>query len=319
MPAPITVLDLKDQVEDQIDDSSEVDVSAPDILQALNRAQDFAADILARHYPDPLLQPPITIPLVGGQIAYTMPEDLFEQRVKAVEVTSSNNMIWPMTRIAYSDVYLYEAPSTTPIPQFYSIVGNEIYVVPPPSGIYPMRVWSMREPESLVYPQGRVTVVDIPNNTIVVDNIGEDLDTSSDQLDSYVNLVDGQTGLVKASLQIMTLDDNQIKFKTVPTRSTVMNKDILGAIPITINADDYVCSVRGTCVPYLKKPYTNFMIQYAVVEIKRRLGEDTQAEASALKDFEEQIKHQWVGRQNQLRVQKRSEHWYRPFRRFWRS
>lgn len=317
MPAPILVDDMIDMVRDQIDENATNDITDQDIVQALNRAQDSAADILARHYPDPMLDDPRTLPMVARQSVYDLPEDIFESRLVGVEATNGT-VVYPLIRIPYSDLNIYESSGTTNIPYVYAIVGPKLYIKPQPGSdsTFYLRLWVLKELETLQEQQGRITHIDQANNKIYLDSAGEDLTTESDNNNSYVNVVDSATGLIKSSFQIKTLVSNVVTFKSVPDRAAVYGKDIAAEIPDTVEVDDYICNVRGSCVPYLKKPFSNYMIQFAVVEIKRRLGEDVAQELQALKDFEEQVERTWAGREQQLRVSKRTKHWVRPSRRW---
>jgi len=153
----------------------------------------------------------------------------------------------------------------------------------------------------------------VASNYIYVDSVGADLSTESDQLESYVNLIDGGTGLVKATMQIQNIQGNKITFKATPIRTTVLDLTVAGAIPSTIEGDDYICSISGSCVPFMKKPFSNFLVQYAVAELKRKFGEtDANLEEQVLKKFESQIESQWSGRSNALRVNNRSNNWPTP-------
>jgi hypothetical protein len=165
----------------------------------------------------------------------------------------------------------------------------------------------------MVMPQGRITRIE--STYVLVDELGEDLTTDSDNLQNYINVVDAQTGRIKSSHQIQALDTslNKLTVKASPTRSSVWNRTITGTLSSDIELDDYVCLSKGNCIPYLKKPLSNFIVQYAVYELKRKLGEPTEAEERALDKFEDQVKHQWAGRETQLRVSKRSKNWRRRF------
>lgn len=324
MAAPIIVDDLVDQVRDQIDEVNQENISDSDILQSLNRGQDYAVNILARQYEEPLLAPPTTVQTFSGQAEYDLPEDILEDRIEKLEVNELN-LKWEVKRISYRDISLYETNALTSRPYHYVVIGKKFRVVPRPSGRFTFRLWYLREPEKLVASQGRITVVNITDNYVVVDNPGDALTTESDSLNSYVNLVDAQTGLIKASMQIKKISDGRITFKSTPDRSTVQGKTIASAIPdgtgdvSAVEADDFVCLSQGVCVPFLKRPLSNFLIQYAVSEIKRRLGEPTEAEAAVLSKFEEQVERQWVGREQTSRVTKRSKNWHQPFRRYFTS
>jgi hypothetical protein len=188
-----------------------------------------------------------------------------------------------------------------------------MYLLPTPAGGKTIRYWYLAETETMVMPQGRITRIE--STYVLVDELGEDLTTDSDNLQNYINVVDAQTGRIKSSHQIQALDTslNKLTVKASPTRSSVWNRTITGTLSSDIELDDYVCLSKGNCIPYLKKPLSNFIVQYAVYELKRKLGEPTEAEERALDKFEDQVKHQWAGRETQLRVSKRSKNWRRRF------
>lgn len=328
----ISVTDLIDDVRSMLDEDNRVSVSdSADILPALNRAQNYAANILARHYESPMLKWK-TVQTVSGQEEYDIPENAFEQRIEKVEV-EVNNLFCPVKRISYRDVSQYESPSTSSsnIPYYYAVVGQRYRILPRANGAYPLRIWYLEEPMELVKDQGRINIVNTAGNYVIVDSVGTDLTTESDNLNSYVNIIDGQSGKRKASYQIQNIAGNKITFKTSPTRSSVLNINIDTSMTsllvntdtdnegadVSINPDDFICVVRGACVPFFKKPFSNFLIQYAVAEIHRKLGGSTDMEQRVLKDLEEQVERSWVGREQTLRVEKSNQSWGRTVRRYY--
>lgn len=319
MPAAVTSIDLVTQVRSQIDEASVHTVTDDEILAALNRGQDSAADIMARHYPDPLLDDPYIVPLVAGQISYDIPEDIFEQRLLGVEAfkgTAPSIVVYPLLRVSFSDLNMYESSGQATVPQVYCVIGSKIQVRPIPSGTYQLRMWVLKELNPLVPIEGRITGIDEANGRVFFRDSGTELTTESDSNNSYINFVDGQSGLIKGSAQLLAVTGTDLRIKSTPDRTEVQGKTISGTLPTNLQKDDYICVVKGNCVPIMRKPFSNYMIQFAVCEIKRRLGEDVQQENQALKDFEEEVKHTWAGRENTIRVQKRSKHWYRPTRRW---
>ncbi|GAG19216.1 unnamed protein product, partial [marine sediment metagenome] len=257
-----------------------VTITPADILQALNRGQKFATDLLSRHYPDPLLvKDDSALTTISGQQSYALPENIFEDKLQKVEILESG-IAWEVKRINYREVSYYETNSQVSRPFYYYIMEKQFYLVPTPSGGKTIRYWYLREPETLIEPQGRVTTVDVANNYVTVDDIGSDLTTDSDELKNYINIVDAQSGKIKVSLQIQALDTSAetITIKTSPDRSTVWNRTIASAITTDVEVDDYVCLSRGNCIPYLKDPISNYIIQYAVLELKRKLGEPIESE-----------------------------------------
>jgi hypothetical protein len=314
----LTVQTLIDEVRSMIDEDNTSSVDdALDILPALNRAQDYAGNILARQYESPMITH-TTVGLIAGVNEYDIPEDAFEQRLEKVEV-SINQLFYPVKRLDYQDITLYETPTKINVPYYYCVIGNKFRLLPTPSGTYSLRIWYLKDPDPLVKEQGRITILNTANNYLIVDSIGSDLTAEMDQLNSYVNIVDGQSGLIKASMQIQSIQGNKITFKSSPTRSTVLNKTISSSIPSTVEADDLICVLSGSCVPLFKKPNSNFLIQYAVAEITRKLGGPADIEKAVLKDLELQVERSWVGREVSQRVKKVSKNWAVPTRRYFNS
>lgn len=326
----ITVDDLIDEVRSMLDETNVVSVSdSADILPALNRAQNYAANILARHYESPMLKW-VTVTPVSGQMEYDIPEDAFEQRIEKIEL-KINNQYQQIKRLSYRDISAYESSTGNPYPDYYAVIGNRYRLVPGNNTSYSLRLWYLVEPMRLVKSQGRINIVNTAGNYVIVDTVGSDLTTESDQLASYINIIDAQTGKRKASYQVQNISGNRITFKTVPTRSTVLNIDIDNSLTdliinedtdnqgadVSINPDDFVCLIKGACVPFFKKPFSNFLIEYAVAEIRRKLGDSDVAEQEVLKRLEKQVERSWVGQEQSLRVDNASRTWNMPTRRIY--
>lgn len=319
MAAIITVEDLVTQVRSILDERNESSVTNADILQAMNRGQDYASDLLAKHYEDALLTS-TTMTLSPDTATYSIPEDCFQDRLEKVDITI-NNYNYQAMRLSYRDIDPYETPTKSATPAYYVVTGREFRLIPAPTGTYPARLWYLREPDELVMPQGRIVTINAASNYIYVDDVGSDLSTESDSLQSYVNIIDAQTGTRKGSLQIASIADNRITFRAVPIRSTVLNRTIEGDLSdlsseLTVEPDDYVCLVRGTCIPFLKKPLSHFLVQYGVNEMRRKLGEPSDMEQRILDNFAEQVQSQWSGRENTFRVKNKSSMWNQTYRRY---
>lgn len=322
----VTVEDMVSAVRSLMDEDNNSAINTDtDILPALNRAQDYASNILARHYESPLLDYTI-IPLVSGKSNYEIPEGSFEERIEKVEV-KQGNLYYPLTRVSYRDISEYETDSLSNIPAYYTVINDKFRLVPGPTGAYSLRVWYLRDPLPLVLPQGRITKVDTAGNFILVDSLGDDLTTETDNLNSYISVIDGQSGVVKGSLQIKTIIDTKIIFKSIPSRTSVYNQTIGDSIggfldsdgnPLVVDADDFICVVSGSCIPFFKKPMSNFLVQYAVAELTRKLGGAADMEQRVLKDLEEQVERSWAGRESTMRVKMSNNKWSKLRRRFWR-
>lgn len=304
----LTVDNLVDEVRSMLDESNTANLDdVKDILPALNRAQDYASNILARHYDAPLVTS-VEVAPVAGQKDYDIPEGAFESRIEKVEV-NMNGLFYEVKRISYREGTNYESNVAQNTPYYYAVIGNKFRLYPAPTATYPLRVWYMQDPLPLVKPQGRITSINISSNYVMVDSAGEDLSTLMDELESYVNIVDGESGIVKGSLQIQSINGKRITFKTVPARTTVLGQTILAAIPTSVSPDDLICLAEGNCVPVLKKPFSNFLIQYAVAELTRKLGGAADMELRVKEELEKQVERSWVGREQELRVKKVSKQW----------
>jgi hypothetical protein len=308
MPRTRTVNDAISDTQSLIDERNESTVDPVlDILPSLNRAQMFAFDIVARKYPDPLLVP-TNYTLAYDTQEMDMPENIFEDRIEKLEFFN-NGYYYPCKRISYRDISEYEAPINIPFPNYYCIYGRTIRFLPKATGTFQLRIWAIREPEELVTSQGRIASVERAQNYITVEGIGSDLTTNSDELNNYANIIDGQTGEIKQSLQISSIVGNRITFRTSPLRTTVLNRTISTSISDEVNADDYICVIEGTCVPYFTFPIYNFLVQYASNEMRRKLEHQAQGDDQLREVFEKQIERSWVNRENTLRVRLKSKHW----------
>lgn len=300
-----TTSNIVAEIRAQIDESN-VDAvdDTRDIFPSMNRALDYASSVLAKRYPDPFIRA-LSLPVEAGEQEVELPEDCFEDRILKLEVNTGGSF-QELRRVSFYDIGNNETTSPISIATAYAVVGRNIRLDSPSLGTYPLRIWYMRQPEELVPVQGRITAINIANNYVIVDSIGSGISTESDTLESYVNIVDGQTGLIKQTLQCQGLVNDRITFRPLPTRGTVLNRTIDGAVADTIQLDDQVCPVQGTCVPEFSQPLSNFIIQYSVAEITRKLGGDAQTEESILKKFESQVSGTWSGRENTTRVKLRS-------------
>jgi hypothetical protein len=245
------------------------------------------------------------VTLTSGTSEYDIPDGIFEQRLEKLEM-SIGGVYYEIPRISYRDITKYERAGSTPLPMAYVVIGNKYRLLPSPNAAGTLRLWYLKDPEPMVLQQGRITSINTGSNYILVDGAGTDLSPQSDSLNSYINLVDGSNGTIRVSLQIQSVVGNKITFKTVPTRTSVLGKVIDTAIPTTVERDDYICTVHGSCVPFMKKPLANFLIQYATSEIQRKLGIESPLGEEVKKQLEAQVEHSWVGREQTLRVKKTS-------------
>ncbi len=311
MSARLLVDNLIRQVRSLLDENNSEQVNdVADILPALNRAQDHASSILSRRYESPMLATQ-EVTLVDGQSDYPIPEDAFEQRLEKVEL-KINTLYHELMRIDYRQVTNIEVGYTTAIPQYYCIVGNQYRILPAPTGTYPLRLWYLQDPPPLAISQGRITQINVVNNYVVVDTVGSDLEVIQDSLNSVVNIVDGQTGKIKVTLQIQSITGQRITFKSVPAIAYIDHLEVKDEIPDTVQKGDYIVVAPGSCISFFKKPFSNFLIQYAVADLQRKLGGNSELEQRLLDELKRDVERSWAGREQYLTVKNKQSKWFRP-------
>jgi len=304
----LTVDELIEECRSLIDETNREHIDDDlDIVPALNRAQDKVANILARHYEDPLLYP-TDVALTDGVADYTIPSNALEHRLEKVEI-KVGKYYQPVFRISYRELTQVENDSASvSTPTYYCVIGNSFRLVPIPSGAYPMRIWYLKDPEPLVRSQGRILIANPADNSVIVNELGSDLDTISNDLNCFVNIIDGVSGEVKFRGHIQSLDtnNNKIYFRTtlISGRESVLGRELDTELPSTVTADDHVCLIHGTCIPYLRKPFTLYIVQQAVAELQYKLGGNADMAYRIAEELEKVIKKAWVGREKTLRVKR---------------
>lgn len=310
MSRRLIVDDLIAEVRSLIDEVNVDNISdEDDILPSLNRGQDHIASVLARRYEEPLLTQTVVTPTAGQEL-FDIPDDAFEGRIEKIEAFTGNSDYYEITRISFRDITNYEYPNYTSIPQYYAVIGKQFKILPAAGTSYQMRLWYLKDPQPLVKSQGQVSLVNPGGNYLITDEIGGDISTNMDNLNSYVNVIDGDTGDVRATLQVQTLDDQRITFKSIPTRSTVLGLPVTGSFTAEdIRPDDYITTVHGSCISFFKKPLSNFLITFAATDIKvNKLGGDPGLLVQQLDAFEKQVEKLWAGQEQSFRVKRVNSH-----------
>ena len=329
---PITVQDLVDQVRAQLDEINTTGVdTVRDILPALNRAQDKASDILAKCYPDPLLAMATFTLGTSATNDYPIPEDALSDRVMHLVVNIGSSIPVEVKKLSFYQAWQYQTQAKASIPYGYFITGRMIKFVPEASSNYTFSIYYVRQPQPFVLPYGRVT--NIGSNTLVLDSatdeVGHSPSSNIGDYSCFVNIIDPNTGGIRLTNQVKSTDlvTNPaapiITFKT--TGDTLDRSIVWGNTPVLATAlssqgvllDDYVCPVGGTCVPELRVPTTNFYVQYAVAELRRKLGdEQAMNEFNILQQLQKDVTEMWTAREQDMRVIRRSPFLSAPTQRY---
>lgn len=314
----LTVSEIITEVRDQLDEVNVLNVTDAQILAALNRGQRKGTNIIARRFDELFLTYDSSITTTAGTQNYAIPTAAYGRRIEKVELVDGN-ITYEIRKISFHDSSKFNSSSQVSRPYYYAQKKNEILLYPAPSGGRTIRVWYTDRPEELVTSQGRITAYSDNSgaaDTVTLDSIGSDLTTdTTDGFNAYVNVIDYTTGDIKGTLQIAAINTTTkvvtFKYDQTNARTTVLGRTVSNTLPTDISQDDYLCVITGTCVPEIPGAYTDYLTQYAVVEIRRRLGEDTSQEFAALKELELEIEKMWVGRESSHRIRKSSTHWQR--------
>jgi len=308
MADTILVDDLVQLVRDDIDEANITDIDDSFILKKLNKAQRIATNKVIRRYDELFLVETGSgsrsdTTTTSGTVKYALPTDIFGTRLENVTQVHSDGTVTDLTRVRKQTAYEWSTSYTTEDPRKYCVVHRDFEIYPPPAAGLTLRLLYTRIPETLVMQQGRITVVGA--DYVMVDELGDDLTTSVSDNNCFVNFIDPRTGNVRGSAQISALNTTtgKLTIKTASlTKSTVLGKTISTSLPSTLAVDDYVCVVRGTCIPELPEAYTDYLVQHAVVAIKRLKGEPTQEDFAELKDQESDLVSAWSGMEQKRQV-----------------
>jgi hypothetical protein len=316
--------DLLRKVRAKIREKNSNSVTDQDVYDELNRGYDYAMDVLSRYYPDVLVGPPREITISGDTAV--LPEDIFEDRIMKVDVRINNSTdLRELERISYRNSTDLQNVTNNNQPDAYVINRRTIRFIPPPNSNNTYLIYFAEQVEEIVPDQGRITDTSLvaSSNKISLDSIGSDLSTATTDNKNYANIVDGQTGEIKATIKIVAIDstNNTITFASSVTDTKVLNRDINTSLTVgtDIDKNDRVCLIHGSSVLYYPKPTRNMIVQFAVTEIRRSLGADVGSEERALKRMEDQVKRTWAGRETSLRIKRRNRIWKRGMVRYFYS
>ena len=310
----VVVDDIVNEIRSLTDEENTIQLETDlDILPSLNRGQEKAYQILSRVHQDPI-KTYQEVSVTSKE--YTLPENIWEDKIVRLEWFSSYTAIQPCDRVDLSLLASYDNRlRLVPAPSMYTVFGRTVRFNGTPDGTQTLRIWYLREIDPLVVSDGRITNIDEANNKIYVADVNSDFDPS--ELTSFVNLIDGQTGLVKGTMEIKSWNGSDtVVFRTVPSRTKVFNRTIDTDIStLSIESDDYICSVKGTCVLQFFDAVHSFIVQYTTAEMKRKLGFSYDVDQKLIQDFEEDLRRTYQGRPRNLRISNTNPNWITSGRR----
>ncbi len=320
---PDLILEIRDQAAEYNIQAKSDDA----IIRIMNRGLRFVASELARSWEIPLVARAVYSPVgYDPDDGLPYPADIFEDRITYVQVETPSAPTNVKFR-GYTQVTALQirgSKSFIPVAAYQK--GHALFLVPTPGSAYNILVDYVRLPDPFVRPIGRVTAIDLIGDAVSVSDLQTDLVSAdvTSQL-AYVNLVDGMSGVVYATRQVQLVQGSRLGFRAAPSRAIVEGRTVSGSfavvepeVPETSpegpdqmpKVGDYVCPVDGTCVPQFGSMLVNFVVQYAVAEIARSLGDTTAAIGKQIADRGEQAaRQQKAGHPNIMRVKNRSGIW----------
>jgi hypothetical protein len=322
MSRAFTVNDVVDEVRSLIDEynTNQVDTTA-DILPSLRRAQEKAYQTLSRVYYEPIMDYVEITGVVTQE--YKLPENIWEDKILRVEWIHTEGAVQRVSVCqnvpTHSLSVRQSGLTSTAAPELYTLFSRTLRFSGIPNGSRTLRIWKLREIETPVLVLGRITNTDYTTNTVYLTEVSEDFNPegSLDNFDHYVNVIDGQTGEIRSTLQILSWDGTDtLRFKGTADRATVLNRTIAETIDsITVSADDYICHIKGSCVLYFMEVVHGFIVQYSVAELKRKLGYAYDVDQQLIKDFEADLKRAYMGRDSKMKIRHTNPNWLKGTRR----
>jgi hypothetical protein len=306
-----TINDVVSEIRSLLVEENEVQLSKEiDIIPSLNRAQEKAYQVLSIAYPTPISAKVDFAGLTKQE--FTLPENIFADKIRYmywVDVGTGRRM-HKCNQCSDMDVFSdKETIVATPTPDMYVIYGRTIRLVSPPTGSFVLRMWYLREPDPLVTP-----VCDVDGSdgltTIYIGNLDSAYELNSSGNSRYVNVIDGQTGLIKGSLQLKSISGETAVIKTTPNRTVVMNRPILTTLAgLSVDAGDYLAPIRGTCVIQFSDMIHTFIVQYTVAEVKRMLGYAYDVDQQLVTAFTVDLRKSYSGRDAGITIKRRNSNW----------
>lgn len=311
-----TIQDMIDQLRSVIEEENTAQIKDDrDLLPLINNAHKKAFEILAQIYPEPIMT--FQTFDVSSQV-WTLPENIYQDKVIL--------MVW----VDGNDMRIVECKKSSPMkfiekqqnvcagyPTSYIVAGRKIkFSSPPPAGR--LTVFYLTELNTLVRP---IAVIDELEGTdkLYFSELDAEYSPSADRLDGYLNVIDGQTGLIKASVQVKTLGTDYIEIREIPDRTRVLNRNISTNLTtlvddfgeaLTIEADDYLCAITGTCViPYMSM-VESYIRQDCIAALKRNQGFAYDVDQQLVAQFRSDMqKAANSSRDNPITIRRRNSCW----------
>lgn len=306
--------DMVEQVRQLADEDATSDIADAAIIASLNRAQQQLVRIAARARND-LFMRELSLTssdFTSGEATITpLAQEGIVNHIHLVIGSGNSARTYRMSKreLSKEDVLGYNNMEGG-VPSFWCVRGNKLLVFPALSSGQSLKVRYQLRPPALVQSEGRIH--NYSSTTLTLDALGDNLTTDISNLKAFIAIIDAQTGEVRGRAQVSAVNTTTrvLTIKTASLdRTSVFGYDVDAAMPSTLAKDDYVCLANGTCLPTLTRDYSDYLVQFAVVETMRRLGVPSQEAFARLKDIEKDIEKMWSGHPGMRRVRNSATPW----------
>lgn len=307
----LTTTELIDEIRSLADEHNTAAWTDDRVLAAANRGLRYVVSKLVEDYPEPLLvRAEIATTSYDADEGLEIPDDCYENRVVYVQMDTPGRPT-PVEARTSRTIGAHEYDSSVAVPAAWYPRKRRVVLAPPPNGTYAALLDYVQKPDPLVPVWGRVTSVGA--TYIVVDDLSTDVSSAGDEVESYVNVVDGSTGEIRGTFQVGHLEGGKLTLRATPVASTKMGRAVSGSASIStlgVAEDDYICHVRGTCVTQFGDMFSSYVVDYAAACISRALAEATASISEAIaRRAKEDAAQQRAGRGATRRIKNRSRVW----------
>jgi hypothetical protein len=167
-----TVSEVIERIQDELDLQEETFFDQKDFINAINDAIDVAEQEVMQLY-EGYFNSTATIDLVAGQKAYSLPANIYSNKIKHVQYKAGSSDYYKINRIRLKDIAAQEEISSTSGYLMYDIqydstaLGQQIVFYPAPetTGIGLVRLWYIRNAERV---SATTDLVDIPDGHMFI-------------------------------------------------------------------------------------------------------------------------------------------------------
>lgn len=308
----LTVQELLNDVVSRIDINNRKSMSeTADIMPAINRAWGRTVATIAlkseEYFLTTKIYDTLSVDDEGNQYVI-IPEDALHQRVMSVEYMWPSEGADPAWHkgiiINQQEAYKYKE-SLTDLQEDVNwyVMGRKLFMVTEES-ILKLKVHYVQRPPSLVLPQGQIYAYEPSQGLLVVSALGPDLSLQISDAGNFINIVDGQTGAIKSTHQVLSMDGTtKLYLRSTPLRTNFRGLPLTGTLPDTLEVDDYICVATGTCVVPFEDPVYSTLLEITVAELDAKTGEgDKEVARRTLKEFEKKVDDLRINVPNRKRI-----------------